>query len=47
MTADVTVVLLTFDEARHIARAIESVRMIAARVLVVDRGSTDGTVRWA
>ncbi len=42
MTA-LTVVILTRDEELHIARAIRSVRAIAARVVVVDSGSTDAT----
>ena len=44
---DVTVIILTRDEALHIARAIASVRDIANRVLVVDSGGTDGTVEIA
>ena len=42
-----TVIILTRDEAKHIARAIASVRDIATRVVVVDSGSTDGTVGLA
>lgn len=38
-----TTVILTRDEERHIARAIESVRGISDRILVVDSGSTDRT----
>jgi glycosyltransferase involved in cell wall biosynthesis len=38
-----TAVILTLDEERHIARAIESVRGIADRIAVVDSGSTDRT----
>lgn len=38
-----TVVILTFNEERHIGRAIESVRPISTRVLVVDSASTDRT----
>lgn len=41
---DLTVIILTQDEARHIARAIASVKGIAARVIVVDSGSSDQTV---
>lgn len=47
MLRDITVVILTHNEARHIARAIASVREVAARVLVVDSGSTDDTVALA
>ncbi len=42
-----TVVILTRDEERHIARAIASVRAIAGHVLVADSGSTDRTVAIA
>lgn len=38
-----TVLILTYDEALHIERAIHSVSEIAERVVVVDSGSTDGT----
>jgi len=38
-----TVVILTRDEARHIARAIRSVQSVAARIVVVDSGSSDDT----
>ncbi len=46
MTA-LTVIILTQDEARHIGRAIASVRDIATRIVVVDSGSTDDTVAIA
>ncbi|MFO8126188.1 glycosyltransferase family 2 protein [Yoonia sp.] len=42
-----TVIILTKDEARHIARAIASVRALADRIVVVDSGSTDATVQIA
>lgn len=38
-----TVVILTMNEARHIARAIQSVQAVAERIVVVDSGSTDDT----
>lgn len=38
-----TVVILTRDEERHIARAVQSVAPIAERIVVVDSGSTDAT----
>jgi glycosyltransferase involved in cell wall biosynthesis len=44
---EVTVIILTRDEELHIARAIASVKGFAARVLVVDSGSTDSTVALA
>jgi glycosyltransferase involved in cell wall biosynthesis len=40
---NVTVTIITLDEAEHIAAAIDSARW-ADEVLVVDCGSTDGTV---
>lgn len=45
--SDVTVVILTFNEARHIARAIASVKPFARDIVVVDSYSTDDTVRIA
>lgn len=44
---DVTVVILTYNEQIHIARAIESVRSFTRDVLVVDSGSKDDTVAIA
>jgi glycosyltransferase involved in cell wall biosynthesis len=44
---DVTVVILTFNEARHIARAIASVRSFASEILVVDSFSVDDTTELA
>ncbi len=42
-----TVIILTFQEEKHIARAIASVRDIATDILVVDSGSTDQTTKLA
>ncbi len=42
-----TVIILTRDEERHIARAIESVAAIAREIIVVDSGSTDRTIEIA
>jgi glycosyltransferase involved in cell wall biosynthesis len=42
-----TVVILTRDEERHIARAILSVRDLTSRIVVVDSGSNDATVQIA
>ncbi|EBA12399.1 glycosyltransferase family 2 protein [Roseobacter sp. CCS2] len=42
-----TVIILTYNEAKHIARAIASVQCVATRILVVDSCSTDATVRIA
>ena len=46
MTA-ITVIILTKNEAMHIARTIASVRDFADRVIVVDSGATDDTVSIA
>jgi glycosyltransferase involved in cell wall biosynthesis len=41
------VVILTFNEAAHIGRAIDSVRAVATELFVIDSGSTDDTVAIA
>lgn len=41
---ELTVLILTKDEERHIARAIQSVSEISDRVVVIDSGSTDLTM---
>ncbi|GGE83976.1 glycosyltransferase family 2 protein [Sphingomonas prati] len=46
-TPDLTVVILTFNEAHHIERSIASVATIARDVLVIDSFSTDDTVERA
>ncbi len=43
----ITLIILTKNEEKNIAAAIESARQIASRILVVDSGSTDETVRIA
>ena len=47
MTASLTVIILTRDEARHIERCIASVTGLAERIIVVDSGSTDATCALA
>lgn len=47
MAADLTVLILAKDEEENLPRALESVRGIARRVVVVDGGSTDRTVEVA
>jgi glycosyltransferase involved in cell wall biosynthesis len=42
-----TVIILTCDEALHIARAIASVKAFATDIVVVDSGSSDGTCALA
>ncbi len=44
---DITVIILTFNEERHLKRAIASVQPFAKDVLVVDSFSTDKTVEIA
>ena len=41
------VVILTYNEERHIARAIDSVRALATEIVVVDSFSRDRTVELA
>ena len=43
MSADLTVVILTHNEERHIARAIASLIGIARAIVVIDSGSSDAT----
>ncbi len=43
----ITAVVLTYNEAVHIRRCIERLRPLAARIVVVDSFSTDGTVEIA
>lgn len=40
---DITVLILTYNEAIHIHRCIESARRVSGRIFVVDSHSTDGT----
>ncbi|QQR40381.1 glycosyltransferase family 2 protein [Devosia rhizoryzae] len=47
MTTSITVIILTLNEAVHIARAIESVQSFATSIHVVDSGSTDDTTSIA
>lgn len=44
---DLTVIILTKNESIHIRRAIENVRPIARRIIIVDSLSTDDTVAIA
>ena len=43
MLADITPVILTYNEAIHLERAIRSIQAFTDQILVVDSGSTDGT----
>lgn len=42
-----TIIILTYNEARNLPRALASVASLGARVAVVDSGSTDATVEIA
>lgn len=42
-----TVVILTFNEDRHLARCLDSIRQIANRIVIVDSFSTDDTLSIA
>uniref|UniRef100_UPI0025A010DF glycosyltransferase family 2 protein n=1 Tax=Xylanibacter muris TaxID=2736290 RepID=UPI0025A010DF len=44
---DISVVILTCNEALHIERCIESARRVADKIFVVDSHSTDGTQELA
>lgn len=39
----ITAIILTYNESRHIGRAIRSIQAFADQICVVDSGSTDGT----
>jgi len=47
MTTSVCVIILTYNEERHIQRAIESVAPFASQIFVIDSYSSDGTVELA
>lgn len=44
---DITAIILTYNEASHIERAIQSIRPFATQIFVVDSGSNDGTAEIA
>ena len=47
MTPDLTVIILTHNEALHIVRAINAVRLIARDIIIIDSFSSDGTPELA
>lgn len=47
MPADLTVIILAFNEEKHLPRCLESLQGVAERVIVVDCFSTDKTVELA
>ena len=44
---DISVIILTFNEEKHIARCIKSLYTFTDKVFIVDSGSTDKTVKIA
>ena len=44
---DISVIILTFNEEKHIARCIQSLSTFTDKVFIVDSGSTDKTVEIA
>jgi glycosyltransferase involved in cell wall biosynthesis len=47
MTVDLSVIILTHNEAKHIGRALDAIADIASEVFLIDSGSTDGTIEIA
>ncbi len=47
MTANLTTIILTYNEEQHIERAIASVKKISENIIIVDSFSTDRTVELA
>jgi glycosyltransferase involved in cell wall biosynthesis len=45
--SDITVLILTYNEEKHIARCIESVNKFASDIVIIDSYSTDNTVKIA
>lgn len=44
---DITVIILTLNEAKHIERCIKSLLPITNKILIIDSGSTDNTIEIA
>lgn len=44
---DISVIILTFNEEKHIKRCIESLSLFTDKVFIIDSGSTDKTVEIA
>jgi glycosyltransferase involved in cell wall biosynthesis len=47
MAISLSAIIITKNEEKHLARAIQSVREVVEEVVVVDSGSTDGTMALA
>ncbi|MBK7937519.1 MAG: glycosyltransferase family 2 protein [Lewinellaceae bacterium] len=45
--ASLTAIILTFNEEKHIARCIQSIKQVAERIIIIDSFSTDGTLSIA
>ncbi|WP_206614348.1 glycosyltransferase family 2 protein [Chitinophaga barathri] len=43
----ITVIILTYNEQKHITRCLESMRQVSDDICIIDAGSTDGTVAIA
>jgi len=44
---NLTIVILTLNEERHIQRCLQSIQSIATRIVIIDSGSTDNTCKIA
>ena len=47
MKNNITTIINTFNEERHIKKCIESLQGLGAKIIVVDSGSTDQTIQVA
>jgi glycosyltransferase involved in cell wall biosynthesis len=47
MSADLTIIILTYNESKHLTRCLQSIQYLAKRIVVVDCYSTDDTVNLA
>ncbi len=47
MAQDISVIILTFNEAKHIERCIRSLLPVTNHIFIVDSGSTDNTIQIA
>ena len=44
---DLSVIVLTFNEQKHIKRCLESITEISEKIYIVDSGSSDDTIQIA
>ena len=47
MTASICAIILTYNEEKHIARCIESIKQISDRIIIIDSFSDDQTLKIA